>query len=521
MKKTERKYRDGDVIFRESDQSESVFVIVKGNVELTKTGEKGPVMLAMLSAGEVFGEMGILDSGLRSASALAVGNTVLEETGRADFLKAIKSEPEIAVAIMGKLVERLRRANEMLAHPTTVEKPGKSSSGVSMFGMLKSILSTPGNTGSDRIDIRVATLTGEVKQSADEQTRHIITSLGKRKNIRVRAQAKMPTVDPDLHPEDYARIFAENARTSLSTSGGDVMIWGDIPSPGTTLHLHFVSAIPDEEDRPGSFLSSTTLTLPVDFGVEFSELLLAVALAATASTNDSKRLQLAQALSETLYAAMPAVQNLPQDLTTRERAAIQLCYGNAVASMCLQRGTNELFQVAAQTYQGALVQLSVEDSKADWALAHMHLGSVQQVIGERTGDTQALSGAVAAFDNAFKVFTRTTHPVQWASMQNRLGLVLYKLDMNSGDTEMLKHALTAFQSALQVFTRAEYPFRWAEVMNNFAQAAQVLGDQLRNTEVLQKAVNACRGALEIRQKEKDPMLWAATQNNLGSALYLL
>lgn len=521
MKKIERNFRDGDVVFRESDASESVFVVVHGNVELTKSGDKGPVMLAMLNAGEVFGEMGILDRGLRSATALAIGDTRLEETPREDFLEAIKSEPEMAVAIMGKLVERLRRANDMLAHPTTVEETGKSASGMSMFAMLKSIISSSGKSGGDRINIRVAPLSADAKEAANEQTRHIIASLDKRKGIRVRPQNKMPDVDPDLHPEDLARAYAANARRSLAATGDDVMIWGDIPSPGTTLHLRFVSASPDDDDRPGSFLPTTTLTLPVDFGAEFSELLLAVALAATAPATDSKRIQLAQGLSEALYAAMPAVQNLPHDLTTRERAAIQLCYGNAVATMCLQRGTNELYQVAAQTFRAALVQLSVEDSKVDWALAHMHLGSVLQTIGERTGETDVLGGAIEAFDNALKVFTRATHPVQWASMQNRMGLVLFKLDMNTGDTEMLKHALSVFQAALQVFTRSDYPARWAEVMNNFGQAAQVLGDQLRNVEVLQKAVDACRGALEVRRKEKGPMLWAATQNNLGSALFLL
>ncbi len=520
MKKSERKFSDGQVIFRESDPSESVFVIVKGNVELSKNGEKGPIMLAMLGVGEVFGEMGILDKGLRSASALAIGDTVLEETGRQDFLEAIRNEPEMAIAIMGKLVERLRRANDMLAHPTTVEKPARSSSGMSMFGMLKSIISSP-RSGGEQIEIRIAPMTGEVKEAAVGQTRHIISALGKRKGIRVRAQGKMPEIDPELHPEDKARVFTGHARKLLISKGDDVMVWGDIPSPGTTIYLHFVSAAPDEEDRPGSFLATTTLTLPVDFGPEFSELLLAVTLAATAAASESKRMQLAQALSEALYAAMPAVQNLPQDLTTRERAAIQLCYGNAVATMCLQRGTGDLFQVAAETYRGALVQLSVEESQSDWALAHMHLGSVLQTIGERSGETDVLSSAVEAFDNALKVFTKASYPVQWASMQNRLGLVLYKLDMNTGGTDMLKHALTAFQAALQVFNRQAYPLRWAEVMNNFGQAAQILGDQLRNTEVLQKAVDACRSALEVRRRDSEPMLWAASQNNLGSALFLL
>ena len=132
MKKTERKYKNGELVFRESEASSSVFVVVKGNVELTKSGEMGSVMLAMLGPDEMFGEMGILDKSRRSATATAVGTVVLEETSRDDFMDALSNEPGLAKEVMAKLVERLRAANERLAHPTTVEKPTKSGGG-SMF----------------------------------------------------------------------------------------------------------------------------------------------------------------------------------------------------------------------------------------------------------------------------------------------------------------------------------------------------------------------------------------------------
>ena len=77
MKKTERKFRDGDVIFKESDVSNSMYFLVEGIVELSKAGERGQIMLAMLNPGEMFGEMALIDASPRMATAIAIGKTRL------------------------------------------------------------------------------------------------------------------------------------------------------------------------------------------------------------------------------------------------------------------------------------------------------------------------------------------------------------------------------------------------------------------------------------------------------------
>ena len=521
MEKIERRFKDGDILFRESEPSSSVYVLVQGNVELSKTGQHSQVMLAMLEPGEIFGEIGIIEGGVRSINAVAIGNIVVEETPRDAFLEALANEAGFAVDIMGKLVNRLCQANERLSHPrTAITKPQKGGDNFSIMGMFKKLANRSGN-GSGRIEIKVLPLLGEETDVADAQLRHIVQSLRKRPGIRVKAYKGNLGIDPDLHPDDRFMKLRDYAKRSLYSSNGDLMIYGDIPPPGTTLHLHFLSANPDGDDRPGFTLPTTVLTLPVDFEHELAELLLAVALSVTTFKDEGKRMRLGQALSETLYAAMPAVQSLPQDLTSRERASIQMCYGNAVATLAFLRGTTDLYHVAVQTYRAALEQLSRDDSPIDWALTQKHLGASLQATVEHTLNADTLRQAAEALEASLEIFRRENHPIQWASAQNRLGQVLYKLDLITGEQEILKKSLAAFQAALQVFNRDAFPSRWADVMNNLAQAAQVLGEQLRSAEVLEKAVNACLGALEIRRKEKGPLLWAATQNNLGSALFLL
>ena len=348
----------------------------------------------------------------------------------------------------------------------------------------------------------------------------MVAALRKPKGLRVRPLKRALAPDAAGSPAELLAAAA-TARQWLAGERADLLIWGEIPAPGTTLHLRFVSAAVEEEDPPGGFSLATTLNLPVDFGPEFAPLLLAVSLAATTPGSEGKRLRLGQALEEALYAAMPCVHNLPADLTARERAAIHMCYGNALATLANRGGNRDLYQVAAQTYQASLENRSREDDPLDWALTKKNLGAVLQALAERTNDMETLAAAAAALRGALDVLTRAEFPRAWAATQNRLGQVLYRLDSRTGERATLGVSPNAFQAALMVFTRSETPGLWAEVMNNFAQAAQVLGQQLHTTEVLTKAADACRSALTVRTKGAAPLPFAATENTLGSALFLL
>jgi CRP-like cAMP-binding protein len=61
LQNAELNFRDGEVIFREGDASQAAYVLLRGKVDLIKMGGEGDGALATLSAGEMFGEMGIFD----------------------------------------------------------------------------------------------------------------------------------------------------------------------------------------------------------------------------------------------------------------------------------------------------------------------------------------------------------------------------------------------------------------------------------------------------------------------------
>ncbi|MCB2102429.1 MAG: cyclic nucleotide-binding domain-containing protein, partial [Rhodobacterales bacterium] len=74
----ERRYRDGDVIYRAGDRADAAFIIVGGQVQITPAGEASPSELTVLGPGDMFGEPA--DGGLRrTESAQAVGPATLQD----------------------------------------------------------------------------------------------------------------------------------------------------------------------------------------------------------------------------------------------------------------------------------------------------------------------------------------------------------------------------------------------------------------------------------------------------------
>ncbi len=107
--------RAGEVLFYEKDQSNEMFIILKGKVKASLFDDQGnELVLAELGPGELIGEMGIIDQLPRSATVIAEEDTKLASLSRQAFLKIIKENPDIAFNVIKALVERLRRTDDMV-----------------------------------------------------------------------------------------------------------------------------------------------------------------------------------------------------------------------------------------------------------------------------------------------------------------------------------------------------------------------------------------------------------------------
>ena len=118
-----RTYRPGEVVFVEGDIGRALFILESGKVELTRRGPGGETRtLYTMKPGEWFGEMALLESLPRSATATATETSRLHLLYRTKLEALLQSEPRIGVTIMGHLARllstRLRRATGELTAST-------------------------------------------------------------------------------------------------------------------------------------------------------------------------------------------------------------------------------------------------------------------------------------------------------------------------------------------------------------------------------------------------------------------
>lgn len=112
-----RVYRKSEVIFQENSTANTMYIVCSGRVKLyTQPGTGRKTVLAVLEPGEHFGEMALIDSSPRSATAVAdQDDTRLVVLDKAKFLYLVSQQPEFAFAIMETLSQRIREANLQLA----------------------------------------------------------------------------------------------------------------------------------------------------------------------------------------------------------------------------------------------------------------------------------------------------------------------------------------------------------------------------------------------------------------------
>jgi len=108
-------FKAGDTILSEGEDGDTAFLIVNGSVEVLIGSGKDAKAVGSLSAGEVFGEMSLIEPGPRAATVKAVGDTECIQTSYEEFITGLQDNPEAALEFMKTMVRRLRHMNAMMA----------------------------------------------------------------------------------------------------------------------------------------------------------------------------------------------------------------------------------------------------------------------------------------------------------------------------------------------------------------------------------------------------------------------
>jgi CRP/FNR family transcriptional regulator, cyclic AMP receptor protein len=99
-----RRFHDKTAIVRAGGPADTLYVVLDGSVSVRRRGLPN----ITLGMGSVFGEMALLDNGPRSATVIADGPVTCLAMTQARFLKIVRAEPAIALALLKELAARLR-----------------------------------------------------------------------------------------------------------------------------------------------------------------------------------------------------------------------------------------------------------------------------------------------------------------------------------------------------------------------------------------------------------------------------
>jgi len=110
-----RLYSHGEIIFREGEKGDVMYVIQSGKVKISKNSSSGDITMATLNSGEIFGEMALFDKLPRSASATAEGDTRVLSIDKKKLFSTIWKDPTVVLKVIETMSSTIRRLSRDFA----------------------------------------------------------------------------------------------------------------------------------------------------------------------------------------------------------------------------------------------------------------------------------------------------------------------------------------------------------------------------------------------------------------------
>ncbi|MDE3192865.1 MAG: Crp/Fnr family transcriptional regulator [Chloroflexota bacterium] len=121
-----RPYRRSEVIFRKDDPGTHLYLVLEGAVKISLPGEFGQeALVAIMRAGDFFGELALFDRSPRSASAVALEDTRAALLAGEEFLAFLERHPTAVRVVLETLARTIRRLSDRVEHLTFLDVPSR------------------------------------------------------------------------------------------------------------------------------------------------------------------------------------------------------------------------------------------------------------------------------------------------------------------------------------------------------------------------------------------------------------
>jgi CRP/FNR family transcriptional regulator len=189
-----RKFRSGDVIFREGDESDTCYVVRKGHARAVRVHPDGrEISLAHFGPGDIFGELAMFDNERRSATVETLDMVEALAITGPDMRRLMREHPDMAVKLVISLGRRLRDANQRLTNQSFQTVQSR------VAGVLASLVTQAQNEGAGNADVLVkitqadiAKLAGSSRESASR-----FLAVLERAGILTQGRGRLTVHDPE------------------------------------------------------------------------------------------------------------------------------------------------------------------------------------------------------------------------------------------------------------------------------------------------------------------------------------
>lgn len=108
-------YDDGQIITRQGEEGDCMFVIQSGQVEIVRETDGREILLAVRGEGEVFGEMAVFERHVRMATVRAKGPVRILTVDRKGLMRRLQEDPSLAFRMIEMMSRRIRQLSEEVA----------------------------------------------------------------------------------------------------------------------------------------------------------------------------------------------------------------------------------------------------------------------------------------------------------------------------------------------------------------------------------------------------------------------